>query len=1087
MSGTRVYIPIDIRTLSNTVNVGQNLNLSTLNSGIVSQLITDCVDGTSGSSYDVSNYDISLSQTGYNTVVPLGVVMNNLRTAVVEGATSNAMSNAAKLIFGSNNALDPAVVNTLNFLKPTLDISEFRLLPNTTGLTDLTNTVTLASANNIFYSLFESGTVTNRRFSGSLGDSLKISFTLDPSTRIRYHFSTDTAVSDETLVTLPDNLKGPLNGYYGTDTSGIGTVESLLTRTDLPANKVSYVDNSSGLSINGNDLTVDVALLGVADPNGLKADLFSSSVEHYTDPGNPYSNTGDGSILESVYGSTNVAALTSESVGTVGKSIRLTGNTSEYLISGEIGPVQSITMFCKFPSDGIVRDYLIDLSSTGNGVTISGQSVTGVWSDCSMYINGGIGSSLDISSVYVPMKVGDEWRQITLVANSGITDHIKLFNSFTGNQGSDVEFGIVKLYNRALSESDNIRIFEQYNSIYDIPQQDILRENLICYIDPMNPQSYPGTGTTITPLVNPQSVSVSVSGGTYNTSELSIQVAEENGYVLIGELTGIRTISVWYKSLTSTTPNYFIDLRTDGVDTLSGWIQSEAPNQIGDVFNTVWGFNGISQESAIDQATIIDASDNWKHVVLTTTSSITRNIRLFGSVGGGDGMNAHFGPIKVFDRVLTSDEMEDLYNEFADRYSAPIIRPSYVDLSEEVVYHVDPANPLSVDTANSALINLGYSYATTTISNYSPGVNDNTIRLTGISGSVEVSELRNLRTVSFICGFPSGGSNTNYLLDARTGATGGEIIISSGTLGSLWSGCTMYVNGGLASTLTSTTLSALTQANDVYNHITLIANSDFSDNITFFNSNAGSLGTDVEFGIIQMRNDTITESGNISFFSGYYPLYNIPQRDSVTDGLIYYFDPINTNSYSGSGSSITPLVDTGTAGNSTLFGSYTFNTSEYGINFAEEGSYIDLPSLTNIRSICFWYKPLLSNPASYLMDFRDGEGQNYWIWDNAVDFVGPGFRNTWALNGVIQPSALDTSTERDLLLYSPGNADWRHAVITTDVAITKPGTFFARFNNATEGMNARLGPVKIFNKLLTSDEVASLYNEFAPRYGKALI
>ena len=60
------------------------------------------------------------------------------------------------------------------------------------------------------------------------------------------------------------------------------------------------------------------------------------------------------------------------------------------------------------------------------------------------------------------------WRNVTLISNVDVTDDITLFARFSQNEGLDVTFGVITVYNRVISESENTSLFNVTRGRYGL-------------------------------------------------------------------------------------------------------------------------------------------------------------------------------------------------------------------------------------------------------------------------------------------------------------------------------------------------------------------------------------------------------------------------------------------------------------------------------------------------------------------------------------------------------------------------------------------------------------------------------------------
>jgi hypothetical protein len=407
--------------------------------------------------------------------------------------------------------------------------------------------------------------------------------------------------------------------------------------------------------------------------------------------------------------------------------------------------------------------------------------------------------------------------------------------------------------------------------------------------------------------------------------------------------------------------------------------------------------------------------------------------------------------------------------------------------SENTLYYIDPSNPFSNNGDVSSLENLGLSQATTSITSYENGDSFMGIKLIGPLGKINVTEIQNIRTVSIFCKFPSIYTNRYYLLDARTGNSQGYITTQGLQIGSLWNNCKVYINGGIQSRLIQNTLNMVMSPDDTFRQITLVANESFSDDITFFNRYELNEGTDVEFGIIKMFDQELTEEENTRVFLQHSKYYdNLILRDEVRDGLVYYIDPMNPNCYTENTLTMTNLygedVSTTLTGNT---GDYSLDTSEFALELVDKlTNGIQVDTISNLRTISMWVKISSTDTGgTYLLDARPGDGQGYFLRyyddpDSGTLWTGCNYYLN-GISGTIDSQAILTILDR--------NDSWRHIVLIANRDFTDDVTLLSRYTGLNETTLCKVGPVKIFNRVLNEEEILSLYNEFASRFNQPIL
>lgn len=224
----------------------------------------------------------------------------------------------------------------------------------------------------------------------------------------------------------------------------------------------------------------------------------------------------------------------------------------------------------------------------------------------------------------------------------------------------------------------------------------------------------------------------------------------------------------------------------------------------------------------------------------------------------------------------------------------------------------------------------------------------------------------------------------------------------------------------------------------------------------------------------------------------------------VTDGLVFYVDAANENSYSGSGSTFSDLVGSNDV---TLYNSPTYSSDNGGIfsfDGGNEGGQASTSTtlLDGPMTVDAWAKPQTSSgdgaiignwthpptPESFLLWWDVGGTPNFRAITRTSggasakvtsETATRGTVNAWNhisvsvdttslkiyLNGSLQETVLTGS------LISPSN---RRVSIAADYNGT-PGT-------GTRYLDGDIGAVKVYNRVLSADEVLQNYNALKNRF-----
>lgn len=218
----------------------------------------------------------------------------------------------------------------------------------------------------------------------------------------------------------------------------------------------------------------------------------------------------------------------------------------------------------------------------------------------------------------------------------------------------------------------------------------------------------------------------------------------------------------------------------------------------------------------------------------------------------------------------------------------------------------------------------------------------------------------------------------------------------------------------------------------------------------------------------------------------------------VSDGLIAHFDPDDTASYPGSGTTLTSLVGSVTASIVGSGGSFSKVTGGIQLNnshiadgdYVITGKNILTSSLTNIRTISIWYKHNSITAIDwYLIDGR-GSNTNNIIPDGSWFIANRGTGDIWknSAGGIMYKNGGSSVTTGDA--YSPP-ADvelgiWKNITIIAGQSFTNDLKIFGSFNDLVCA-DVTFGPIMIYNRAITQKENLTNYNVICSRYGLSVI
>jgi hypothetical protein len=174
---------------------------------------------------------------------------------------------------------------------------------------------------------------------------------------------------------------------------------------------------------------------------------------------------------------------------------------------------------------------------------------------------------------------------------------------------------------------------------------------------------------------------------------------------------------------------------------------------------------------------------------------------------------------------------------------------------------------------------------------------------------------------------------------------------------------------------------------------------------------------------------------------------------SVVDGLVAYYDPAYSSSYSGSGANLYNLID-GIA--ATLNGTYSAGTAAVGtsvsgmqtirltnsnlISAPNNISHIQAPSFTNITTVSIWfYQHSYNGISRYILDGRTG-GSEGWIYNGSIG-------SNWSTGITYVNGGASSGTPSWLNWGGDATGVWKNVTFIANTPFTDDINVFSRFSD----------------------------------------
>jgi hypothetical protein len=263
----------------------------------------------------------------------------------------------------------------------------------------------------------------------------------------------------------------------------------------------------------------------------------------------------------------------------------------------------------------------------------------------------------------------------------------------------------------------------------------------------------------------------------------------------------------------------------------------------------------------------------------------------------------------------------------------------------------------------------------------------------------------------------------------------------------------------------------------------------------------GGIGDTQNFGYVanmQLYTTILTQEQILQNYYNQLPKFATPS--SVTSNLVLWYDPSNSVSYPGSGSTITNLASTslnGTISNATYTSPYlTYNGSSSQINIADNAllepgtgdwtmeAWVYLSSSSGSKVVLGKFDPGgLSADVSYSIRIQ-GAGIYAQIGNGSTVVDTPLYTlplNTWTHVTYVWKNVATNSLEAYINGVSAGSVSHSFSSILN----TSANLYIGSYNGGeySQYMNGRIGITRLYSAALTSAEVLQNYNANKSIYG----
>jgi len=196
----------------------------------------------------------------------------------------------------------------------------------------------------------------------------------------------------------------------------------------------------------------------------------------------------------------------------------------------------------------------------------------------------------------------------------------------------------------------------------------------------------------------------------------------------------------------------------------------------------------------------------------------------------------------------------------------------------------------------------------------------------------------------------------------------------------------------------------------------------------------------------------------------------------VTDGLVFHIDAGNTKSYSGSGITLSGLIN---GIGATIAGGVGFSTLNGGsiqLSSASTG-YIQVPSIT-WRSVCMWIRLSNSNVHPYyLIDGRNGVANSWFYSTTPTGAIGSAWSQFYV--NTLQTTISGSNGLSNTTLFERNK--WLHIYLELSGIGTGDVHIFSRFSN-NETSTGNVSQAQFYNRTLSQQEIIQNYHATKGRY-----
>jgi hypothetical protein len=428
----------------------------------------------------------------------------------------------------------------------------------------------------------------------------------------------------------------------------------------------------------------------------------------YLDAANSASYSGSGNTWYDLSGNSNKATFVdSPSFQSAPQSFFNFDGSNDYMTI-----VRSSSMS---PASGLTQEVWFNFSTIPNAAIFIGlqygssyNNTYALWKDSSL-LYGGVNTSGSFSAIGIGISniSGNKWHNFVhtydgsaqrlyldgvLLNSSNITGSIQydanntrvLIGADDNGGGYNTGAGYfhsgkinqIKIYNRALSAAE---IFQNYNASKKryFPEENIVTNGLVLYIDPSKPSSYAGSGNTIYDISGSGKTGTFTNGPTFSgLNGGSIVFDGSNDYILFPNsdvMGSVYTQNIWFKK-NSSNVGLLVDTGYAGALVYSGSIVFYYTNVSPYTLTAYYSFT-IGAWYCLSLVRGSSTKEIYLNGnILASTASTDMydapgtNLTVGSNGGSQEFLNGNIGQVQIYNRALSAVEVQQNYNATKGRF-----------------------------------------------------------------------------------------------------------------------------------------------------------------------------------------------------------------------------------------------------------------------------------------------------------------------------------------------------------------------------------------------------------------------------------